>query len=60
MAGDYHFETEVVHTFAFDRPQIKSLATGLPSQSDFGKVYSVKGQNMKKLECPSFPMVFGV
>ena len=29
------------------------------AQSDFGKVYSVKGQNMKKLDCPSFPMVCG-
>ena len=26
---------------------------------DFGKVYSVKGQNMKKLDCPGFPMVRG-
>ena len=29
------------------------------TQSHFGKVYSVKGQNMNKLDCPSFPMVCG-
>ena len=27
------------------------------TQSDFSEVYWVEGQNMKKLDCPSFPMV---
>ena len=29
------------------------------TQSDFCKVYKVKDENMKKLDCASFPMVCG-
>ena len=29
------------------------------TQSDFRKVYKVKDENMKKLDCASFPMVCG-
>ena len=29
------------------------------AQSDFCKVYKVKDENMKKLDCASFPMVCG-
>ena len=31
----------------------------LASQSDFCKVYKVEDENMKKLDCASFPMVCG-
>ena len=31
----------------------------LIAQSDFCKVYKVKDENMKKLDCASFPMVCG-
>ena len=27
------------------------------AQSDFGQLYKVKCENMKNLDCPSFPMV---
>ena len=36
-----------------------SLAMCRPSQSDFGQLYKVKCENMKNLDCPSFPMVCG-
>ena len=29
-------------------------------QSDFGHVYSVQGENMKNLDCPSFPLLCGL
>ena len=29
------------------------------TQPDFGQVYKVKDENMKKLDCASFPMVCG-
>ena len=38
---------------------LKKWLLAASPQYDFGKVYSVKGQNMKKLDCPSFPMVCG-
>ena len=33
--------------------------SSLFAQSDFCKVYKVKDENMKKLDCASFPMVCG-
>ena len=41
------------------RPSKQAPTTIYGSSFDFGKVGSVKGQNMKRFDCPSFQMVYG-
>ena len=46
----------------FNSPNMREEASAnplplTPSQPDFGKVYKVKDENMKKLHCLSFHMV---
>ena len=48
----------VINSFlSLEGVRIFQLLPQIITQSDFGQLYKVKCENMKNLDCPSFPMV---